>query len=186
MNKIILTLTLVLSLTLVAQAQAKDSIYLQVGGFSKHFESKKTNGDDFNGNHKNIGLEWESDWDWLENTFAESFEEYDWLQGDYYFSFMAQHMDNSLDEDSTLVGAAWKRKWNLDWEENWKFGIGGVFGVQNGYPKVGKRSEDTFVPIALPLVELSYKRVGAYVTCAPKVHTSGFCFVGFKLKAYEF
>lgn len=163
-------------------AFAEQAIYLHTGGVSKHFDSKRSNGQDYNENHKNIGFEYEADFTLLEEYFEES----GWLQGDYYFNIVAQHMDNSIDEDSSIYGVGWKRKWNLDWDEDWKFSIGGLFGFQNGYPKLNKRSSGRYLPIALPIAELTYKRVGVYGTCVPEIYSSGFCFVGFKFKVHEF
>ncbi len=184
MKKIILTSLIAFS-SISASAEnlneGDSSIHLHLGGFSYHF-SDRANGQNYNENHKNIGLEYESKFNYLDEYLKGS----DYFAGDYYFSFLGQYLDNSLGNDSALLAVGLKRKWNLDYEENWKFGLGFVAGFQSGYPKQSKgRSKDEFVPVAYPLAEISYKNFTVYGSIVPKIHTSGFAIVGFKYKLFD-
>lgn len=177
MKKIFLTLFFVLfAFSLLAvEAKAEDSLYLHAGGYSSHFK-ERPGSKDYNERHKIIGAEYET-----------SLENIEWLGKDYYYSAIALHMENSIDNDSTLLAGSLKRRWNIDYDENWKIAAGVVAGFQNGYPNKSKgRGRDEFIPVAYPLAEISYKRFTTYGSCVPEVFTSGFCIVGFKLKLHEF
>jgi hypothetical protein len=160
-------------LTLVMNAPtanaSDESIYLQVGGFSTHFDDTRSNGQEYNEEHNNIGIEYEAKLNMFDDNL--------------YWGLTAAYMKNSVDYDSALVGAGWKYRWQLD--EDWNVAVGGLAGVQNGYPKRNKRDEDEFVPVAYPLAEVNYQRFGVYGTCVPEVYSSGFCFAGFKFRMYD-
>jgi len=149
---------------------AEDSVYVYLGGFSKHFEDR-TAGKEHNEVHNNVGLEYESEW---HNRFSDKI----------YWGVTGQYMVNSLDNDSAIAGATLKKRWEV--AEDVTVGIGGLAGVQNGYPKASEgRDKDEFVPVAYPIAELNYGRFGVYGTCVPKIYSSEFCFAGFKVKAYS-
>ncbi len=165
-----LFLPLILVLIMPFSATAGDSIYVYAGGFSKHFEDR-AGGREHNEVHNNLGLEYESAWHSLADNV--------------YWGVTGQYMKNSLDHDTALAGVTLKKRWEV--AEDTTLGIGGMAGVQNGYPKASKgRDKDEFVPVAYPVAELNYQRVGIYGTCVPKVYSSGFCFGGFKFRAYDF
>lgn len=146
-----------------AQASAEGDLYLLAGGFSKHFDDR-ANGQDHNEVHNNIGLEYE-------HHFKDGL----------YWGLAGQYMENSLDNDSFLFTFNGKKKWKINKDSN--VGIGFMAGAQNGYPKKSEGRDDSeFVPVAYPIVEYNYQRVGAYATCVPEVYDSGFCFVGFKVR----
>ena len=168
MKKLVLA---ILAASISCAAQAEDNINVYLGGFSKHF-SERTGGRSYNEVHNNMGLEYET-------KYNESYR----TTGTYY-GVGAQYMKNSLDNDSALITANLKNKWAID--EDWKVSAGVMAGIQNGYPKAGKRDKSEFIPVAYPVLELDYQKVGVYGTCVPKVYTSGFCFAGFKFNAYSF
>lgn len=158
-----------LAFVLLASQNAKaadDAIYLNLGGFSKHFKERKGN-KDYNDVHNNIGIEYERNLN------------LDGMYKDLYWGGNVQYMKNSLDNDSIAAGGTLKKRWKIT--EDVGAAVGGVAGLQNGYPS-NDRSKNTFVPVAYPVVEANYKRVGVYGTCVPEVYASGFCFAGFKFK----
>ncbi len=151
---------------------AEQNIYLHAGGFSKHFDDKRANGLDYNSVHNNLGLEYERELDFID------------IDG-FYWSVTAQYLKNSVDNDSGLFVTGPRYRYQLN--EDWAIGYSAQFGVQNGYPKASKgREKNDFVFVAYPLVELSYKRAGVYVTCVPEIYNSGFCLAGFKYKVLPF
>lgn len=169
MKRFLLALTLVFS---PLAAVAEDNINLYLGGLSYHFSDRSGNNGDYNEVHNNIGLEWEHK---LGNRT---------LGKNFYVGLGAQYLENSVEEDSILLTVNAKKKWYID--RDWQFAAGVMVGAQNGYPKVSEnRDEDEFVPVAYPIVELNYQRVGAWATCVPKVYNSGFCFLGFKVHMFE-
>lgn len=164
-----------------AKTEKDKSIYLHTLGFSTHFEDRE-GGKEYNEQHDTIGLEFEARFNSLNSALSDTF-----LAGDYYYTFLITHLNNSLDEDSTFLGGGIVRKWDLDNQQDWEFGLGLVAGIQNGYPKKSEgRDADDFLVVAYPVAELAYKRVTVYGTCVPELMTSGFCLVGFKLKLHEF
>lgn len=166
MKKIIIALALTLA---PIAASAEENLYLNLGGFSKHFKERH-GPKDYNEVNNNIGLEFEKS---LEEVYSKK----------WYAGALAQYMKNSLDNDSFVAAATLKRKFKLSLDSN--IGIGVAAGIQNGYPKAGERSRNAILPVAYPYMEYNYDRVGVYGTCVPQVYASGFCFVGFKVKVAE-
>lgn len=149
--------------------QADGHVYALVGGFSKHFKDR-SGGRDFNEVNNNLGLE-------LEHH----------IKNGYFLGATASYIRNSLDYDSALIAATAKKKWQLN--PDWNVGVGFAVGAQNGYPNVSEdRDRSDFVAVAYPLAEVNYKRVGAYVTCVPNLEgfESGFCFIGGKLRLFDY
>ena len=156
-----------------SEAKAEDNLNLYLGGFTKHF-SERGNGKDYNDVHNNIGLEYESS---IGRTAIGNFGK------NNFWGVGAQYLKNSVDNDSTLITVNFEHRWDIT--HNWKISAGTMIGIQNGYPN-SDRSKNEFVPVAYPTAEITYKRVGLYGTCVPKVYNSGFCFVGAKAKLASF
>lgn len=167
MKKIILATVLMVA---PLAANAEDNVYLNLGGFSKHFKERKGN-KDYNEVHNNIGLEYEHS---LEDIYSKK----------WYAGAVVQTMENSVDNNSVMFGGTLKRRWKIDMDSN--IAVGMIAGAQTGYPKAGERSKSDLVPVAYPTLEYNYNRVGVYGTCVPEVYSSGFCFVGFKLRVASF
>jgi len=168
------TITVILvcfSLSAQAQIMPKDdnNVYLLIGGFSKHFEERSGNRD-YNEVNNNLGLEYER-----------------YYKNNYFYGFSASYVKNSVDNDSVLLTLNAKKKWDIT--RNWNIGVGVGAGIQNGYPSVAKDREKTdFVPVIYPFAEITYKRVGIYGSCVPNLeyYDSGFCFVGGKIRMFDF
>lgn len=174
MKKLILTTLLTLLIFAPLSARAEKSIYVHFGGFSQHFKDRGP-GLEHRRSHNNLGLEYETSLYDLINIQDEN----------WHWSLTAQHLKNSLNHSSTLIATGPRYKWTLS--EDWNVGVAFLAGVQNGYPRRSKgRDRGDFLPVAYPVVELNYKRIGIYGTCVPHIYDSGFCLVGFKARVFDF
>ncbi|MBL4608543.1 MAG: hypothetical protein JKY01_12050 [Pseudomonadales bacterium] len=151
------TLALCAWLLLSASNAHSASAYLQIGGWSKHFQNNQT----YNESHNTTGFEVEFDTQ-TKSTF-----------GVLFTSFKNSHWENSRHAALSVKRCYQPFRFS-------KGCLGFTAGFIDGYKKIDGGG---FFPALIPKLNFEYKKVGLDFLCVPAVYSSAsFCAVQGRLK----